>query len=431
MKKIGNSLLTILIVFTILGTSYHVVQAAEAWSWIGPVEVLKDNFTTYGGSFGFTYSLDAGDCCCGGPAIEDTYPERIRIDKEGNLIIGDWDAKQIHVFSKAGARLSIIKRDPSVKCNSSIIWPGTVYVGENTIIAKRGSCAEAYDYKGKLLWTMQPHDNIYPVIIDVFPSKIVFKDLLKSVNYASDDKKELATGYSIYDMKGTKIGHVDEYTASDKIDNNNVREGSITYSNVYEINEGFSHWVQFGHDDDKHLYIARLEKIPDGFSENISQFPSGKVDIYNTNGNRVYTLLLPQNEYSKNKRTCGGPEGSAFAGRDVINEYAKGFAVSNTGDIYTTLYVPHQLKIIKWLRIDLDKPIPVAILSKLSKSSLRILRNELIARKGRIFTSKDLREIFETQPWYKPKSNYTDNDLSNVDRDNIVAITQIESSVRQ
>ena len=430
MEKIRCNSLIILTILAILGISGHTVHA-ETWSWIGPIEVLKDNFSIYGGAFGFTYSLDAGDCCCGGPAIEDSYPERMRIDKDGNIIIGDWDDAKIHVFSNAGARLNIVKRDPSVKCNSSILWPGTVYVGDNAIIAKRGSCTEVYDYKGKLLWTSQPHDNVYPVIIDVFPNKIIFKDLLKAANYVSDDKNELSRGYSIYDMKGTKLSHVDEYTPSDKIDDVNVREGSITYPNVYKVNEGFSHWIQLGHDDDKHLYIARIEKIPNGFSNNIFQFPSGKVDIYETGGNRIYTLLLPLNEYSKNKRTCGGPEGSAFAGRDVINEYAKGFAVSNTGDIYTTLYVPHQLKIIKWIRIDLDKPISLALLTKLNKSSLRILRNEIIAHKGRIFASKDLKEIFESQPWYKPKSDYNDNDLSNVDRDNIATILKVENTVKQ
>jgi hypothetical protein len=426
-----NSLLTIFTIFTVLIINRHVVQAAETWSWVGPVEVLKDNFSKFGGSFGFTYSLDAGDCCCGGPATEDSYPKRIQIDRQGNIIIGDWEDAKVHVFNNAGVRLNVIKRDPSVKCDNGIYWPGTIYANDNKIIVKRGYCAEVYDYRGKLLWTMQPDSSIYPEIVDVFPGKIVFKDLLKAPYYASRDKNEPYRGYSIYDMNGIKLSHVDDYLISHNIDNTDIRHGSITYRNIYKKDEGWLHWVQFGQDDDKFLYIGRLEKSPKGYSKDISQFPSGKVDVYDTIGSRIYTLLLPLNEYSKSRRTCEGPEGgAAFAGRDVINEYAKGFAVSNTGDIYTTLYVPRQLKIIKWLRIDLDTPIPVAILSRLTKSSLRVLRNEIIARKGRVFTSKDLREIFEPQPWYKPKADYTDNDLSGIDRDNIATILKIENTAK-
>lgn len=429
MKKTINCLLIIFAIFTVLAISGHKVHAAETWSWVGPIEVLRDNFSKNGGSFGLTYSLDAGDCCCGGPATEDYYPESILIDKDENIIIGDWVDAKIHVFSSAGVRLNIIKRDPSVKCNNGIYWPGSIYASESAIIAKRSYCTEVYDYKGKLLWTLQPNGNVYPELIDVFPSKLIFKDFLNAPydGGVRNEKNNLANGYTTYDIDGTKLSHVDQYTPSREIAETSVRVGGIKYQNVFKKDERLSRWIDPGQDDDKHLYVARLEGQPEGFRENITKFPSGRVDIYDVSGNRIYRLLLPLNEYSKNKRTCTGPEGGkAFAGRDVVSEYAKGLTVSNTGDIYTTLYVPRQLKIIKWVRIDLNKPIPTAVVSRLNKSSLRRLRNEIIARKGRIFTSKDLQEIFESQPWYKPKADYSDNDLSNIDRDNIATILKIE-----
>lgn len=41
----------------------------------------------------------------------------------------------------------------------------------------------------------------------------------------------------------------------------------------------------------------------------------------------------------------------------------------------------------------------------LSKQDLRILRNEIYARHGYIFKSKDLREYFSAKPWYNPQYN--------------------------
>ena len=43
-------------------------------------------------------------------------------------------------------------------------------------------------------------------------------------------------------------------------------------------------------------------------------------------------------------------------------------------------------------------------LSSLSKSELRLARNEIFARKGRIFSSADLKEHFARFDWYRPTS---------------------------
>jgi hypothetical protein len=39
----------------------------------------------------------------------------------------------------------------------------------------------------------------------------------------------------------------------------------------------------------------------------------------------------------------------------------------------------------------------------LSRNDLRIARNEIYARKGRIFKSADLRDHFLRLPWYRPQ----------------------------
>lgn len=41
-------------------------------------------------------------------------------------------------------------------------------------------------------------------------------------------------------------------------------------------------------------------------------------------------------------------------------------------------------------------------IARLSASQLRIARNEIFARNGRFFQNKELREFFESKPWYSP-----------------------------
>ncbi len=48
--------------------------------------------------------------------------------------------------------------------------------------------------------------------------------------------------------------------------------------------------------------------------------------------------------------------------------------------------------------------LPDEVLKTRSKEELRLLRNEVYARKGYIFKSVNLNEYFKTKSWYKPKS---------------------------
>jgi len=45
---------------------------------------------------------------------------------------------------------------------------------------------------------------------------------------------------------------------------------------------------------------------------------------------------------------------------------------------------------------------------------LRVLRNEIFAKHGRIFKDPKLQKYFEAQPWYKADPNFTDENASNV-----------------
>lgn len=62
----------------------------------------------------------------------------------------------------------------------------------------------------------------------------------------------------------------------------------------------------------------------------------------------------------------------------------------------------------------------------LSRAELRRLRNTVYARHGRIFERMELQQYFDGRPWYKKRADYTDDDLSPIDRDNINLIRAAE-----
>ena len=59
-------------------------------------------------------------------------------------------------------------------------------------------------------------------------------------------------------------------------------------------------------------------------------------------------------------------------------------------------------------------------LAKLSKFDLRIARNEIFARRGRIFTSADLRSHFSRFDWYEPTS--TEVEVNDIEKANAKAM---------
>lgn len=59
---------------------------------------------------------------------------------------------------------------------------------------------------------------------------------------------------------------------------------------------------------------------------------------------------------------------------------------------------------------------------------LRVLRNEIYARHGRIFKDADLQKYFESQPWYKPNPDFKDDQLSEIEASNLAKIKSAEES---
>ena len=74
----------------------------------------------------------------------------------------------------------------------------------------------------------------------------------------------------------------------------------------------------------------------------------------------------------------------------------------------------------------LERPLLPADLEGFSKAALRIWRNAIYVRHGRIFKSEDLQALFNEYAWYTPDENYSDDKLTDTDRANIKLIQEFE-----
>lgn len=67
-------------------------------------------------------------------------------------------------------------------------------------------------------------------------------------------------------------------------------------------------------------------------------------------------------------------------------------------------------------------------LGGLFTEDLRILRNEIFARHGRIFKDAELQKYFESQPWYQPNPDFKDDQLGEIEYKNLSAIKEAEDA---
>jgi YARHG domain len=71
------------------------------------------------------------------------------------------------------------------------------------------------------------------------------------------------------------------------------------------------------------------------------------------------------------------------------------------------------------------------MLRGLSLHELRLLRNEVYARHGRMFKAEWLQQYFFQQPWYAPDENFKDEELSGNDKLNVETIVKYENKIHQ
>lgn len=78
-----------------------------------------------------------------------------------------------------------------------------------------------------------------------------------------------------------------------------------------------------------------------------------------------------------------------------------------------------------------NKPISERMLQGLSLHELRLLRNEVYARHGRLFQAPWLQQYFFSQEWYQPDDNFKDEDLSGFDKKNVETIVVYENRIHE
>jgi len=78
-----------------------------------------------------------------------------------------------------------------------------------------------------------------------------------------------------------------------------------------------------------------------------------------------------------------------------------------------------------------NKTVTDQMLHGLSLHELRLLRNEIYARHGRMFRAEWLQQYFFSQPWYTPDENFKDEELSGNDKVNVETIVKYENQIHQ
>lgn len=77
----------------------------------------------------------------------------------------------------------------------------------------------------------------------------------------------------------------------------------------------------------------------------------------------------------------------------------------------------------------LQGKVPADALALLSPAQLRLLRNAVYARHGRVFQAKDLQDFFSQESWYQPDPAYTDARLTAEDQQHLKLIQAAEAKV--
>ena len=78
-----------------------------------------------------------------------------------------------------------------------------------------------------------------------------------------------------------------------------------------------------------------------------------------------------------------------------------------------------------------NRTVSEQMLHGLSLHELRLLRNEIYARHGRMFRAEWLQQHFFMQPWYAPDENFKDEELSGNDKLNVETIVKYENKIHQ
>lgn len=108
---------------------------------------------------------------------------------------------------------------------------------------------------------------------------------------------------------------------------------------------------------------------------------------------------------------------------DRVIDTPPGKSPRNEGDAKSDLAMQAEDKIVK------GEELSDSDVLGLSLPEIKRLRNAVFARHGRVFQTPELQNYFVGRPWYKPRNNYSDRDLTPADRANTRITTAAETRI--
>lgn len=88
--------------------------------------------------------------------------------------------------------------------------------------------------------------------------------------------------------------------------------------------------------------------------------------------------------------------------------------------------IPEDLKAVERYLVPIERVVTAADLEGKSKGELRVMRNEVFARHGKIFQSADLDAYFSAKPWYMKNTAFSETAFTDIDRENVRVIKAAE-----
>lgn len=192
----------------------------------------------------------------------------------------------------------------------------------------------------------------------------------------------------------------------------------------------------------KHLHIKEIDKFEITFEDAI-------ITDFNGNGLLEFIYFLPEgsvtNFYIEEFKN-GSFERICETYNPELNIYGISCCILEHFDfeeksMYLRSLIDNEIIKLKWnpetqfydkeilseMHTQLESKLTDSDLTNLSKSVLRLMRNAIYARHGRIFNSYDLQYYFDNVPWYKSNPNYSDDLLTDIDKYNIALIQKYEA----
>ncbi|MBP5450874.1 MAG: YARHG domain-containing protein [Treponema sp.] len=153
------------------------------------------------------------------------------------------------------------------------------------------------------------------------------------------------------------------------------------------------------------------------YSRSLYTFEGIEIKFCIINGKRGFIFTEPQ-KYENNK--SGFYYWSTSEQKYILDESA-------TQEQIKKAIAPEDYFAYNGLKFSsLNKKLKKSDLENLDAAQLRLMRNAIYARHGRVFTSVDLQSLWECYTWYKPNPDYNDSMLTKTDKKNLKLIQDME-----